>query len=63
VQGAYEILGWLRRYDEVRERLQQALKIAPDDTSALACLALVEQRLGRLDAASAMARARSEGLA
>ena len=39
-------------YDEVRERLQQALKIVPGDTSALACLALVEQRLGRLDAAA-----------
>src|SRR5205814_7705371 len=52
VQGAYEILGWLRRYDEVQERLQQALTIVPDDTQTLACLALVAQRLGRLDAAA-----------
>ncbi|HEX3125462.1 MAG TPA: tetratricopeptide repeat protein [Rhodanobacteraceae bacterium] len=51
VQGACEILYWLRRYDETRAQLEEALKIAPDDTTARACLALVEQRVGRLDAA------------
>jgi tetratricopeptide (TPR) repeat protein len=53
VQGACEILFWLRRYDETRSQLEEALKTAPDDTTAPSCLALVEQRLGRLDAADA----------
>jgi tetratricopeptide (TPR) repeat protein len=53
VQGAIEIFFWLRRFDETRALLESALKIAPDDTTARACLALVEQRLGRLDAADA----------
>ena len=51
VQGACEILFWLRRYDEARAQLEEALTTAPDDTTAPSCLALVEQRLGRLDAA------------
>jgi len=53
VQGACEILFWLRRYDETRSQLEEALKTAPDDTTAPACLALVEQRRGNLDAADA----------
>jgi len=53
VQGACEILYWLRRFDETRAQLQEALKIAPDDTTARACLAQVEQRVGHLDAADA----------
>jgi len=53
VQGAIEIFFWLRRYDETRALLESALKIAPDDTTARACLALIEQSLGRLDAADA----------
>jgi TolB-like protein/Tfp pilus assembly protein PilF len=52
VQGAFEIYFWLRRYDETRAHLLQALKVAPDDTAAHACLAYLEQRLGRLDAAA-----------
>jgi len=51
VQGACEIFLRLRRFDETRELLEQALKIAPDDTAAPACLAQVETQLGRLDAA------------
>ena len=51
VQGAREIYFYLRRFDETRAFLKQALVIAPDDTTALACLAQIEQRLGRLDAA------------
>ena len=51
VQGACEIFLRLRRFDETRELLEQALKIAPDDTAAPACLAQVEAQLGRLDAA------------
>jgi TolB-like protein/thioredoxin-like negative regulator of GroEL len=51
VQGACEILFWLRRYDEAQSQLEEALKTAPDDTTAPSCLALVEQRRGRLDAA------------
>jgi len=50
-QGACEILFWLRRFDEMRAQLNEVLKIAPDDTTARACLAQVEQRQGRLDAA------------
>jgi len=50
-QGACEILFWLRRFDEMRAQLNEVLKIAPDDTTSRACLAQVEQRLGRLDAA------------
>jgi len=42
-------LGW--NTSAPRSWLQQALKIAPGDTTARACLAQVEQRLGRLDAA------------
>jgi len=53
VQGACEIFLRLRRFDETRELLEQALKIAPDDTAAPACLAQVETQLGRLDAADA----------
>ena len=53
VQGAREILFWLRRFDEMRAQLTEALKIAPDDAIARACLAELEQRLGRLDAADA----------
>jgi tetratricopeptide (TPR) repeat protein len=53
VQGACEIHYWLRRYDEERQLLERALTIAPDDTAAPACLALIEQRLGKLDAADA----------
>jgi len=51
VQGACEIFLRLRRFDETRMLLEQALKIAPDDTAAPACLAQVETQLGRLDAA------------
>ncbi len=51
VQGACEIFLRLRRFDETRELLEQALKIAPDDTAAPACLAQVQTQLGRLDAA------------
>jgi TolB-like protein/Tfp pilus assembly protein PilF len=50
-QGAAEILIWMRRFDEARTQLEEALKIAPDDTTARAYLARLEQRLGRLDAA------------
>jgi len=53
VQGAREILFWMRRFDEMRAQLAEALKIAPDDAIARACLAELEQRLGRLDAADA----------
>lgn len=53
VQGACEIFLRLRRFDETRALLEQALKIAPDDTAAPACLAEVETQLGRLDAAEA----------
>jgi TolB-like protein/Tfp pilus assembly protein PilF len=53
VQGACEIFLRLRRFDETRELLEQALKIAPDDTTSRACLAMVEMQLGRLDAAQA----------
>ncbi len=53
VQGAMEIFFRLRRFDETRELLEQALKIAPDDTTARAGLAQVEMQLGRLDAADA----------
>jgi TolB-like protein/Tfp pilus assembly protein PilF len=53
VQGACEILFWLRHFGEMRAQLEEALKIAPDDTTARACLAQIEQRLGRLDAADA----------
>jgi len=52
VQGACEIFLRLRRFDETRELLEQALKIAPDDTTSRACLAQVEMQLGRLDAAA-----------
>jgi len=51
VQGACEIFPRLRRFDEARALLEQALKIAPDDTTSRACLAQVEMQLGRLDAA------------
>ena len=51
VQGACEIFLRLRRFDETRELLEQALKLAPDDTTSRACLAQVEMQLGRLDAA------------
>ena len=51
VQGACEVVFRLRRFDETRELLEQALKMAPDDSTARACLAQVEQRVGRLDAA------------
>jgi tetratricopeptide (TPR) repeat protein len=58
VQGACEIHFWLRRYDEARLLLERALTIAPDDATAPACLAMIEQRLGKLDAAGAwLARA------
>ncbi len=53
VQGARETYFWLRRFDEARALLEHAIEIAPDDTTAPACLALLEQRLGRLDAADA----------
>jgi len=53
VQGAREILFYLRHFDEMRAQLEEALKIAPDDAIARACLAELEQRLGRLDAADA----------
>ena len=53
VQGACEIFLRLRRFDETRTLLEGALQIAPDDTAAPACLALVEMQLGRLDAAQA----------
>ena len=53
VQGACEIFLRMRRFDETRELLEQALKIAPDDTTSRACLAQIEMRLGRLDAAAA----------
>jgi TolB-like protein/Tfp pilus assembly protein PilF len=53
VQGACEIFLRLRRFDETRELLEQALKLAPNDTAAPACLAQVEMQLGRLDAADA----------
>jgi TolB-like protein/Tfp pilus assembly protein PilF len=53
VQGACEIFFRLRRFDETRELLEQALKIAPDDTTARAGLAQIELQLGRLDAADA----------
>ena len=52
VQGACEIFLRLRRFDETRELLQQALTIAPDDTAASACLAEIDMQLGRLDAAA-----------
>ena len=51
VQGACEVFLRLRRFDETRELLEEALKIAPDDTTSRACLAQVEMQLGRLDAA------------
>jgi tetratricopeptide (TPR) repeat protein len=64
VQGACEIFLRLRRFDETRELLEQALKIAPDDTAAPACLAEIETQLGRLDAADAwLARIRRIGIA
>jgi TolB-like protein/lipopolysaccharide biosynthesis regulator YciM len=53
VQGACEIFLRLRRFDETRELLEGALKIAPDDTAAPACLAQVELQQGRMDAAQA----------
>jgi len=53
VQGACEIPFLLRRYDETRQLLERAMTIAPDDTTAPSCLALIEQRLGKLDAADA----------
>ena len=53
VQGACEIFFRLRRFDEARELLEQALKIAPDDTQSRAGLAQIEMRLGHLDAAEA----------
>jgi TolB-like protein/Tfp pilus assembly protein PilF len=53
VQGARETYFWLRRFDETRTLLERAIEIAPYDTTAPACLALLEQRLGRLDAADA----------
>ncbi len=54
VQGACEIFLRLRRFDETRALLEQARRIAPDDTAAPACLAQVEMQLGRLDAAEAL---------
>ncbi|HET7063191.1 MAG TPA: tetratricopeptide repeat protein [Rudaea sp.] len=53
VQGACEIPSLLRRYDEARQLLERAMTIAPDDTTAPSCLTLIEQRLGKLDAADA----------
>jgi TolB-like protein/tetratricopeptide (TPR) repeat protein len=54
VQGACEIFLRLRRFDETRGLLEQALRIAPDDTAAPSCLAQIEMQLGRLDAAEAL---------
>jgi len=53
VQGACEVFLRLRRFDETRALLEEALKIVPDDTAAPACLAQVDMQLGRLDAAQA----------
>ncbi|MBS0457267.1 MAG: hypothetical protein JSS44_08070 [Proteobacteria bacterium] len=52
-QGAAEIFLYLRRFDDARSYLLQALKIAPEASTTNAILALLEQNLGKLDAADA----------
>jgi TolB-like protein len=46
-----EALFFLRRFDEARELLQRALQLNPDEANIGACLALIDQSQGRLDAA------------
>ncbi|MBS0462271.1 MAG: hypothetical protein JSS41_07335 [Proteobacteria bacterium] len=50
-QGAAEIFLYLRKFDDARGYLQQALKIAPEASTTNAVMALLEQNLGTLDAA------------
>jgi TolB-like protein len=47
-----QLLFYLRRFDQERDVLSHALKLAPGDTDAIAAMALLEQADGHLDAAA-----------
>ncbi|WP_029923227.1 hypothetical protein [Nevskia soli] len=49
-----EGVNYLRRFDEARAYLNQALAVTPDAANTLGCLAMIEQAQGRLDAADAL---------
>ena len=51
--NAFELFGYLRRFDEARQILERASEIEPDSTSVFSARASIEQLDGRLDAAAA----------
>ena len=50
--NAYELFGYLRRFDEARKILERASEIEPDSPSVFSTRASIEQSDGRLDAAA-----------
>jgi len=52
VEESDQLLFYLRRFDEERDVLGHALKLAPGDADAIAAMALLEQADGQLDAAA-----------
>jgi len=51
--NAFELFGYLRRFDEARQILERASEIEPDSLSVFSTRASIEQLDGRLDAAAA----------